>query len=81
MISNEDWSPIEENLGPWGGWSRNGWLIYSTDGRDLRQLDAKRTVWGSDIKIFDQQTGQTRPVVSGISMNEEPRWCATSPTE
>ena len=75
MTSNGDWTLVENNLDPWGGWSRNGWLIYATDGRDLRPLDASRTVWVGDIKLLDQRTGQTRTVVSGISMNQQPHWC------
>jgi Tol biopolymer transport system component len=70
---------IDDNLGSWGGWSGNGLLIYSTDGRDLRALDAKRGVWGSDIRLLDQLATKIRTVVSGTSMNLEPRWCSAVP--
>ena len=76
LDSAGEWALVEDNLHVWGGWSRNGWLIYATDGRDLRPLDVNRSVWGSDIKLLDQRTGQTRTLVSGTSMNQGPSWCA-----
>ena len=77
-VANGEWRLIEDNLGGWGGWSPNGLLIYATDGRDLRTLDSQRTVWGSDVRLFDGHTGKIRTIVTGTSMNEEPRWCAPS---
>jgi hypothetical protein len=75
MTSSGEWSIVDENLHPWGGWSGDGRLIYATDGRDLRPLDAQRNVWVSDIKLLDQHSGQTSTVVSGVSMNQDPCWC------
>jgi Tol biopolymer transport system component len=71
------WSVVDSNLGSWGGWSPTGLLIYATDGRDLRPLDASRNVWVGDIKVFDRRSGQARTVLQGASLNEEPRWCGS----
>jgi hypothetical protein len=75
MTAGGEWSIVDENLHSWGGWSPDGRLIYATDGRDLRPLDAQRNVWVSDIKLLDQHGGKTSTVVSGVSLNEDPCWC------
>jgi hypothetical protein len=66
---------VDDNLHGWGGWSGNGRLMYATDGRDLRSLDSKRSVWVADMKELDQNSGKVQTVVSGVGMNEFPRWC------
>jgi|GEM_PF-2356677 len=70
------WSFVDGNLSDWGGWSQSGLLIYATDGHDLRPLDSRRSVWIGDIKLYDSRTSRVRTVVSGVSMNQEPRWCS-----
>ena len=52
LMNDVEWKLVGENLGPWGGWSPNGWLLYATDGRDLRKLDSNRSVSGSDIRVL-----------------------------
>ena len=79
LAANGEWGLVDGNLEVWGGWSRNGRLIYATDGRDLRALDDKRSVWVGDVKLLEQQAAKPRTVVSGISMNEGPRWCSDVP--
>lgn len=75
LISSGEWTVVDDNLHEWGGWSRDGRLIYSTNGRDLRGLDSKRSVWVGDIKLLDQHTGNVQTIISGVSMNQNPRWC------
>ncbi len=75
LTSSGEWSLVDDNLHDWGGWSHDGRLIYATDGRDLRSLDSKRSVWVGDIKLVDQNTGKVQTVISGVSMNQYPRWC------
>jgi len=70
-----EWTVVDDNLHEWGGWSRGRGLIYATDGRDLRPLDAKRNVWVGDIELMDQHTGKVQTIISGVSMNQNPRWC------
>ncbi len=75
LLPDQTWSLIDQNLDPWGGWSRNGLLIYATDGHQLRPLDANRNVWVGDIRLFDSNTGKIRTIVQGTSYNSGPRWC------
>ncbi len=70
------WVAFDENLDTWGGWSPDGRLVYSTDGHyALRDLDSKRTVWSSDVKVFDSRGNSVRTLVSGISQNADANWC------
>ena len=75
LLPDQTWKLLDDNLGRWGGWSQGGLLVYDTDGRDLRQLEPNKSVWVSDIKLFDPATGLTRTILQGVSQNEEPRWC------
>jgi hypothetical protein len=77
LTPSGEWTDVDDNLHEWGGWTRDGRLIYATDGRDLRSLDAKRSVWVGDIKLFDARTGKVQTIVSGVSMNQNPRRCGT----
>ncbi len=77
LTPSGEWTNVDDNLHEWGGWTLDGRLIYATDGRDLRSLYAKRSVWVGDIKLFDARTGQVQTVISGVSMNQNPRWCVT----
>jgi hypothetical protein len=73
--STQKWGLVDDNLHGWGGWSQGGLLVYATDGRDLRPLDANRSVWVGDIKLFDSASGQVRTIVQGIGQNQDPCWC------
>ena len=75
LMSDQTWKTVDDNLGGWGGGAPDGFLVYATDGRDLRHLDPNRGVWVGDIRLFDSRTGLTRTIVQGISQNQEPRWC------
>jgi hypothetical protein len=65
---------IDSDLLGWAGWSSNNLLLYGTD-RILRALDKNRSVWVTDIKVFDSHTGSVRTIKGGISLNLDPQWC------
>lgn len=78
LSPDSGWVDVDDNLASWGGWL-NSRLVYSTSGHTLRNLDAQRTVWTGDIRIFDAASNSVRTLVSGISLNLTPAWCPSRP--